>query len=107
MAFLRNALSSVPRDGVIVSSDPPAVIAEGRSTAFLTWAGSDTSRLSALAVAHPGGLYYFVSPSSSPEQWPDGPACQQRVMSFFRAEAVARESSEAGARVLYRLGSPL
>lgn len=106
LAFLRESLRSIPRDGVVVSSDPPAVIAEGHSTVFLTWAGAEADRLNRLAREHAGKLYYFESPSSSPRQWPDGPACHQRVMSFFRAEPVARESSPDGVRVLYRLRNP-
>jgi hypothetical protein len=106
LAFLREALRSIPRDAVVVSSDPPAVIAEGHSAAFLPWAGAEAGRLKLLAGEHAGRLYYFESPSSSPRQWPDGPACHQRVMSFFQAEPVAREVSPDGIRVLYLLRSP-
>ena len=106
MAFLRAALTAVPQDGLVISSDPSAVIAEGRSSVFLPWTSWEPDRLAKLAAQYPRNLYYFVSPSSAPGQWAGGPDYEPRLLSFFRAVPVAREQSPAGTRVLYRLTPP-
>ncbi len=102
-AFLRTALASLPQDAMIVSSDPPVVLAEGRSAVFLPWAGSDQARIEDVARRYQGRLYYFVSPSSSPGQWRDGPECERRITSLLQAEPVKQSHTADGLRALYRL----
>lgn len=105
-AFLRAALRLVPEGGMVISADPPVVIAEGRSAAFLPWMGSDPGRLAELAARYRDRLYYFTAPSSSPAQWPQGAESERRILTFFRPEVVTRETAPSGTRVLYRLRSP-
>jgi hypothetical protein len=104
-AFLRAALRLVPEGGMVISADPPVVIAEGRSAAFLPWVGRDPGGLEELAARYRDRLYYFTAPSSAPAQWREGPESERRIFSFFQPEVVARETAPGGARVLYRLRS--
>jgi hypothetical protein len=104
--FLRAALRLVPEGGMVISADPPVVIAEGRSAAFLPWVGRDPGRLEGLAARYPDTLYYLTAPSSSPSQWPQGAESERRIFSFFLPEVVAREPVAGGARLLYRLRRP-
>lgn len=105
-AFLRAVLHLVPEGGMVISADPPVVIAEGRSAAFLPWVGRDPGGLEELAARYRDRLYYFTAPSSAPAQWREGPESERRIFSFFQPEVVARETAPGGARVLYRLRSP-
>lgn len=102
-AFLRTALRSVPDDGMVITADPPAVIAEGHSAVLITWAGRNVQRLRGLVGRYPYALYFFVSPSSSPSQWPGGEECEKRLLSMFRASVVRYQSAPEGLRILYRL----
>ncbi len=102
-SFLRGALAHVPADAIVVTFDPPAVLAEGRSAVYLPSLFSDASRLATLAAHFPGGLYVYLSPSSNVEQWPGGEACLRWLLETFRGEVVARESDPRGPRLLVRL----
>jgi|LGOV01.1.fsa_nt_gb hypothetical protein len=101
--FLRAALRHVPDDGIVITADPPAVIAEGRSAVLTTWVGRNSVQLRELAAGYPNNLFYFVSTSSSADYWPHGLECEQRLFSFFRAKVVVQEAGPEGHRVLYSL----
>jgi len=101
--FLRNALRSVPEDGIVVTADPPTVIAEGRSAIFILWAGSNMQRLQQLGANWKDKIYFFVSPSSLPSYWPGGEECEKRLLSMFQAKVVKQQKAPEGLRVLYKL----
>jgi hypothetical protein len=101
--FLRAALRNVPHGSLVITTDPPVVIAEGRSAVFLNWAAGDPSRLRELAVSYAGRLYYFVSPSSSPEHWPRGRECDARLRSILRQDVIAEQSAPEGRSILYQV----
>jgi hypothetical protein len=102
-AFLRAALEQTPEDALIVTADPPAVLVEGRSAALVTWACCEPARLDDLSVRCPGGLYFYTSPSSLPEQWPSGAQAWEQLAEWFLLEPVVVEWAPRGWRVLYRL----
>ncbi|MEZ5397871.1 MAG: glycosyltransferase family 39 protein [Bryobacterales bacterium] len=101
--FLQKAIGSVPEEGIIVTADPPVVIAEGRSAVFIVGEACDSMGLSKLAAEYQQKLYYYVSPSSSPTQWAGGQECEQRLLSRFHAKSLVEEASPEGQRVLYTL----
>ncbi len=102
-AFLRAALCSVPDDGLVITADPPVVIAEGKSAAMVTWVGEDIVRLQEMVGRHPGGLYFYCAPSSSPDHWPGGAQAENHVLSVVQKIIVREQIAPQGRRVLYRL----
>lgn len=102
-AFLKKALECVSEEGVVITSDPPAVIAEGRSAAFIVWVTSDTQRLHNLVDRHFAEVYLFIAPSSDPEYWPGGAQSRDLLLSAFPAKVVVQQPSPEGLRVLYQL----
>lgn len=105
-AFLRSVLRLVPHDGIVVSADPPVIITEGRSAVFLPSVGCDPGLLAALAARYRDRLYFFLSPSSLPEQWPGGGECKRRLLAALPPELLAEERTPHGVRALYRLIRP-
>jgi hypothetical protein len=102
-AFLKKALEYVPEEGVVITADPPAVIAEGRSAAFIVWVTSDMQRFHDLVDRHFAGVYLFIAPSSDPEYWPGGAESRDLLLSAFPARVVVEQPSPEGLRVLYQL----
>ncbi|MDO8589604.1 MAG: glycosyltransferase family 39 protein [Armatimonadota bacterium] len=102
-AFLREIVRRVPANGVVITADPPAVIAEGRSAALITWVGEDKCRLDELGARFPGGVFYFAAPSSSPNQWAGGEQSRRLIFQRSAARLVERREVPAGRQESYVL----
>ena len=101
--FLRDALRRVPEDAVVITADPPVVLAEGRSAAFLPWVWAAPARAEQLAAIHAGGLYYYTSPSSRADYWPDGAQSESWLRERYELATIATRQDEHGPCCLYRL----
>jgi hypothetical protein len=103
-AFLRMALRCVPEGALVLTTDPPVVLAEGRSAFFLPWSQGHMDYLDELAKPDGPGLYLYTSPSSSPAYWPDGEKALAAVWQSFKMTLIVEESDIEGRREFYRVG---
>lgn len=102
-AFLRAALTAIPRDAVVLTAIPAVALAEGRSAAMAAWVACEPGYLDALASRAGGRLFFFVAPSLSAGGSQEGGECEARLIA--RAEPVAEAETSAGLKVLYQVRS--
>lgn len=102
--FLREVLHLIPNDSIVISADPPAVIAEGHSAVLITWLDTKLDRIQNLTARFPNKIFLFIAPSSTPAQWPEGAECLHLLFSVFKAKVVRSQRISGGEQqVLYQL----
>ncbi len=101
--FLRAALADTAENCLVVTADPPVAIVEGRSAVSAAWAADNLALLKRSAAEFPGGVFLFVSPSSSPLQWPGGSAALDTLLGAYQPVTSKSESTPDGVRNLLRL----
>lgn len=102
-SYLRAILPTLPMEAMVVTTNVPAVVTEGRSAVFIDWLTQDPKRLAEWAVARTGTLFYIVTPHMSPHKNKSGIEADRRLLSRFQAQLVSNQDSPQGPRFLYRL----